>query len=301
MRVSVIDLGTFSAILLIAETRRSKLVPIVEDRATVDMSYVRGRTLSAQALDRAARAIQKFSKVIVDCNVEKCQIVATAALRHATNRDTALRKLHAVTREHIRVLSGKQEAMFSARGAIAGLKRTPANPLIVDIGGGSTEILNPSASVFRGLPIGAVWATDQWRVGAPRGCQRRELHFLASAEKAALDLDASALGTFGGVIGVGGTITTLAAIEAGLSRFDVKEVHGRVLTSEWIGATAAQLSASPERRIKQLVPFDTSRSRVLLAGTYLWSAVLNRLNIDRVTVSARGLRWGVAAHLAGTP
>lgn len=299
MRVSVIDLGTFSAILLIAEARRGKLVPIVENRATVDMSYVRGRTLSAHALERAARAIQKFSQVIAENNVSKSRIVATAALRHATNRESILQKLRAVTRERIQVLSGKQEALFSACGALAGLKRTPSNPLIVDIGGGSTEILKPSAGVFRGLPLGAAWATHQWRAGAPRGYQRRELHFLASAEKAALALDVRALGAFGGVIGVGGTITTLAAIEAGLKRFDVTKVHGRILTSDWIGAIAAQLSASREQRIKQLVPFDPSRSRVLLAGTYLWSAVLNRLNIDRVTVSARGLRWGVAAHLAG--
>lgn len=301
MSVSVIDLGTFSAILLIAEKRQGKLVPIVEDRSTVDMSYVRGRSLSAQTLDRAARVILKFSKVIANCNVEKSQIVATAALRHATNRDTALRQLRSVTRQHIQILSSKQEAMFSARGALAGLKKFPRNPLIIDVGGGSSEFLKPSANVFRGLPIGAAWATDQWKSRSPRDRKRRDLHYLARAEKAALDLDAKALGAFGGTIGVGGTITTLAAIHAGLTRFDVTKVHGRVLTSDWIGAMAVQLSASREQRIKQLVPFDPSRSRVLLAGTYLWSAVLNRLNIDRVTISARGLRWGVAAHLAGMP
>lgn len=301
MRVSVIDLGTFSAILLIAEIRRGKLVPIVEDRATVDMSYVRGRTLSAQALNRAARAIQKFSKVIEGSGAEKSMIVATAALRHATNRISVLKQLRALTRQRIQVLSSKQEAMFSACGALAGLKHSPRNPLIVDIGGGSSEFLKPSTDVFRGLPIGAAWATERWRDRAPRENSRRELYYLACAEKAVLDLDAGALGGFGGAIGVGGTITTLAAIHAGVKRFDVTKVHGRVLTSDWIGAIAAQLSASPEQRIKQLVPFDPSRSRVLLAGTCLWSAVLNRLNIDRVTVSARGLRWGVAARLAGMP
>lgn len=301
MRVSVIDLGTFSAILLIAEARQGKLVSIVEDRATVDMSYVRGRTLSAQALDRAARAIQKFSKVFEESDVEKSVIVATAALRHASNRVSALRELRAVTRQRIQVLSGKQEALFSARGALAGLKKFPRNPLVIDIGGGSSELIKPSTGVFHGLPIGAAWATELWREGAPHEHNRRELYYVACAEKAALDLDAKALGAFGGTIGVGGTITTLAAIHAGLKRFDVTKVHGRVLTSNWIGAMAAQLSASREQRIKQVVPFDPSRSRVLLAGTYLWSAVLNRLNIDRVTVSARGLRWGVAAHLAGMP
>lgn len=301
MRVSVIDLGTFSAILLIAEARRGKLVPIVENRETVDMSYARGRTLSGEALDRAARAIQKFSKVIVDCNVEQSRIVATAALRHATNRDPALRKLRSVTRQRIQILSGRQEAIFSARGALAGLKRTPPNPLIIDVGGGSSEFLKPSANVFRGLPIGAAWATKQWKSRAPRDRKRRDLHYLARAEKAALDLDARALGTFGSAIGVGGTITTLAAIHAGLQRFEVAKVHGRVLTSDWIGAMATEFAAAPERWIRTLVPFDPSRSRVLLSGTYLWAAVLNRLNIDRVTVSARGLRWGVAAHLAGMP
>lgn len=299
MRVSVIDLGTFSAILLIAEEQQGRLVPVHEERVTVDLDYDRGRAISAKGIERAVKAIRKFDRLTAKLDVEKGLIVATAALRHATNRYRVSRELREVTALTIRVLTEKQEAQFAAHGALIGLKSIPANPLVVDIGGGSSEFLQPHANAFRGLPIGAAWATKRWSENCPRDRKTRELYYLACAEQAVLDLDTRSFTAVGDVIGIGGTITTLAAIQAKMKVFDVAAVHGSSLTSDWISTTAAQLAGLPEAGIRKLVPFDPSRARVLLAGTYLWSSVLNRLNIDRVTVSARGLRWGVAAHLAG--
>jgi exopolyphosphatase/guanosine-5'-triphosphate,3'-diphosphate pyrophosphatase len=101
------------------------------------------------------------------------------------------------------------------------------------------------------------------------------------------------------MIGVGGSLVTLAAIHLGLSEFDPKRVHGHVLRRKWLAETADRLAQMSQNEIAALIPFDSRRARVLTAGTFLWSAVLDRYDADRVTVSVRGLRWGVAARLAG--
>jgi exopolyphosphatase/guanosine-5'-triphosphate,3'-diphosphate pyrophosphatase len=301
MRVSVTDLGTFSAILLIAEVRDGKLVPLCEHRQTVDLAYERGRIISRAAILRAARVIRKFDRLSTGYRADAGLIVGTAALRQASNRFAVIRELREVAPYAIRVLTDKQEAQFAARGALIGLRRTPKDPLVVDIGGGSTEFIRPQTNAFRGLPIGASWTTKAWNENRPRDSAKRDLYFLACAERAVLELDTRLFSGVGELVGTGGTITTLAAINRKLKTFDIPRLHGHILKSDWISAMAAQLSVMSERSIRPLIPFDPSRASVLAAGTYLWAAVLNCLNADRVTVSTRGLRWGVAAHLAGLP
>lgn len=301
MRVAVIDLGTFSAILLIAESKRGRLVPLHEARRTVDLEYSSGNTLAPSGLKRAADAMHRFDRVLREFEVDRGLIVATAALRHATNRSAVLLGLRKDSRLPVRVLTTKNEAEYSARGAVIGLPRVAPSSLVIDIGGGSSEFIVAKTGIMSGLPTGAAWATREWSRSAPRGHAKRDLYYLAAAEKSVIHLNASKFGKVGSIVGLGGTITTLAAIKHRMQEFDVKRVHGTTLSRDWIDSLATVMSSMPETSIRHLVPFDPSRARVLLAGTYLWSAVLNRLNADRVMVSARGLRWGVAAHLAGLP
>ena len=301
MRVAAVDLGTFSAILLIADVKRGVLVPLHEERKTVDLEYSPAGAISGRAVGRAMRAVRRFDRISRDHQVDCGLVVATAAMRHASNRNTVLQELRTATSLPIKTISVRQEANFSARGASFGLSRIARSSLVVDIGGGSSEFIHPKTHIFRGLSIGAAWATKAWGRNAPRDRAKRGLYFLASSERAVLGLDIRRFGTIEGVIGLGGTITTLAAINKRMRTFEVKSVHGSILTADWIAATGSEMAGLSQAALRDLVPFDTSRARVLLAGTYLWSAVLNRLNTDRVTVSARGLRWGVAAHLAGLP
>ena len=301
MRVAAIDLGTFSAILLVAEVKRGRLTTLLEERRTVDLEYGASNALTLPAIRRAADALRRFNRKVKEFEVDRGMIVATAAIRHARNRSQAVEKLKGESSLPFKILSAKREAEYSAKGALIGLPRAAPITLIVDIGGGSSEFIKMPIGTFCGLPIGAAWATKAWSPGAPRGRARRDLHYLTSSEQSVLALDTKRFGDIATVVGLGGTIATLAAIRHRMRSFDIDTVHGTSLSRAWIECLAAEMSAMPKQLIRELVPFDTSRARVLLAGTYLWSAVLNRLNVDRVMVSARGLRWGVAAHLAGLP
>jgi exopolyphosphatase/guanosine-5'-triphosphate,3'-diphosphate pyrophosphatase len=102
------------------------------------------------------------------------------------------------------------------------------------------------------------------------------------------------------LIAVGGSAVTLAALRARHKRLHPAKLHGRSLNQRWLLSTARRLSAMSTEEIARLIPFDPKRSRVITAGTFLWAAVCNRFDAERMTISARGLRWGVADQLAGS-
>lgn len=299
--VCAIDLGTYSAILLVAQVRRGVLRPIREVRRTVDLARTPGSSITRAALSRTARIIRDFDRMAQSYRVANGLVVATAAVRNARNRSEVLRTLKSSISFGIRVMTPRQEAELTAAGALVGLKKRHIDPLVVDIGGGSTEFIRPLSGVFAGVPVGAALATRRWKSCMPQRRAARDLYLTLCAERAFKHVDPARFGSIETVIAVGGTAATLAAIKSGAQSFDIDRVHGTTISYEWMAAFAAMLSQMSLRQISRLVPYDPSRARVLCAGTYLWCGVLNRLNIDRVTVSARGLRWGLAARLAGIP
>ncbi|HWO56018.1 MAG TPA: hypothetical protein VNN55_00445 [bacterium] len=301
MRVAAIDLGTFSALLLIAELRRGRLHPLCEERRTVDLTSDRHGRLPTEAVRRAGRVLSRYDALARQHGVSAGLVAATAAIRAAGNRAAVVEQLRRATSFPVQVLSARREAALSARCALSGMRGATAQRLVIDLGGGSTEILEPVSGVFRSFKIGAARATDQWVTHAPKNPAARDWYYLGCADRAFLTLNPDVFRDTSAIVGVGGTLTALAALAAGLRRFDPEVVHGRVLSADWIGATAAELARLPIARLRKLLPYDPARARVIVAGTYLWAAVLNRLNARRVTVSARGLRWGVAAQLAGLP
>ena len=301
MRVAVCDLGSFSGLILIAEKRGRSLRAICEERHTIDLSYHPGaRNIPKGALERATDVLIRFRMLAVKNKCERVAVVSTAALRDATNRKGATRFLESQTALRIRVLSPREEARITALGAVTGLRTVAGNQLIIDIGGGSTEVTRYPSFAFRGVPLGAARATAQWAGSLPKNPAERD-RILRGLSLAAVQGLRPPRADLSRVVAVGGTITALAAMRKKLRTFAPERVHGTVLSSAWITQTAADLSKESMAGLRRGLVFDPERARVIVAGTYLWSAVLNRLGITRVVVSARGLRWGMAAILAEAP
>ena len=299
--VAVCDLGTFSGLILVARRSGSRLTALLEERHTVDLlsDSRMARRLGREALDRAARVLSRFEEAVRHFNATRSAVVCTSAVREATNREQFADSLRRMTKHPLRVLSARHEATLSAAGAVTGL-RSPTRPtVIVDIGGGSTEvsIRNGTRSRLWLVGWGAARATEAWKWASTRPLKQRVEFYTQEASRIMDDLPAK-WGASARVVGVGGTIVTLAAIHAGLSEFDAKRLHGLTLTTAWICDLSERLAAMNRRTIAGLVPFDRDRARVLTAGTFLWAGVLNRLGANRVVVSVRGLRWGIAACLA---
>lgn len=297
--VAACDIGTFSGLILVAKYARRRWEPLVDEQHTIDLlaGGAKGDRLSTDAIGRARAIVARFDQLAQEHECERGAVVCTAATRSAPNRDEMLRTLRSVTKHRVRAISAKREGALSARGALIGVPKRRSTTIVVDVGGGSTETMTQAGDgwTFRGIPWGASRATAAW---ADQGLTASDL-----MEKGRDLMSSLRLPEVTGrlrLVGVGGTISTLAAINARLRRFDIIKLHGRILKSEWIERTANRLTGLTEAQIARLIPFDPKRARVLTAGTFLWAGVLNRFGASEITVSTRGLRWGVAAELVDT-
>lgn len=300
-RIAVCDLGTFTGLVLLAEASESRLTPLIEERHTIDMLSGSGRKsrLGRNALRRALTVIRRFQCLADDQSVRKGAVVCTSAVREAPNGREFAELLKRETAYPVRVLSAQQEARLSALGATTGMRPSQRPTVVIDIGGGSTEVVfcGSGRTRFRLMPCGAARATAAWdRLISSSSKSRAEVY--AKCSQAVFGDLPNVGATPPRVVGVGGTIVTLAAIHSRLKTFDAGLLHGAVLTRKWITTAANRLVDLDQRAIVRLIPFDPDRAHVLAAGTFLWAGVLNRMHADRVIVSVRGLRWGVAARLA---
>ncbi len=299
--VGACDLGTYSGLILIARRARRGWSVLAEEQHTLDLlgdGVDRGR-LPYSAIARAEGLVQRFDDLTERHACDSAAVVATAALRNAANRSEIVRRLRQSTRHPVRVLGTRREGVLSARGALIGLPRFRGHSIIVDIGGGSTEAIRETDTgfVFRGVPWGASKATAAWFGDQPTKRQQSRIDLMDEADAVMRGLPGWNRARDQRLVGIGGTIVTLAALQARHRRFDPQNLHGRELTRSWLERTAKRLAGLSRSQKEHLIPFDPRRARVITAGTFLWAGVLNRFDVDRVTVSARGLRWGVADYL----
>ncbi|MBI5868996.1 MAG: hypothetical protein HZB43_12045 [candidate division Zixibacteria bacterium] len=297
---AVCDVGTFTGLILVVRSSGARLTPVVEERYTIDLLSGKGPSghLTGVALERAGKVARRFVQVAEEQGADKGAIVCTAAVRDAPNGSQFAGSLQKLTEYPVRVLSARREAALSVLGAISGLKVSASPTITVDIGGGSTEVVftDKGRMRFRLINCGAVRATAEWGRAIGRSTVRSNQYHRLS--ELVFDDLSGLRGRVPRVIGVGGTLVTLAAIHCRLKSFDSRRLHGTTLTLDWIAEMADRLAAMDQRAIRRLIPFDPHRARVLTAGTFLWAGVLNRLHANRVIVSVRGLRWGVAVRLS---
>ncbi|HUU45226.1 MAG TPA: hypothetical protein VM118_05785 [Acidobacteriota bacterium] len=297
--VGVCDLGTFSALILIAQLRRGSPVALAEERHTVDLARGRDRygALSEAAICRATRVLRRFDALTRRFHCDATAAVGTAALRAASGRSRLLRRLHVAGRHPVTVLSAPREAELAALGARSGLPPSTRSVPVVDVGGGSIEVVDPAGQLARGFRVGAATATVSWAAGSPRRRSERAAYFRRLAQRRLRRLVLLPRPSEGFIIGVGGTMATLAALAEGRGVFDPAALHGKTLTAEWVNDVAETLATLPTADIAAMIAFDPARARILTAGTFLWAEVINRLCVRRVIVSVRGLRWGAAIRL----
>jgi exopolyphosphatase/guanosine-5'-triphosphate,3'-diphosphate pyrophosphatase len=298
MRIAVCDLGSFSALFLVVEKRHNGLHPLHEEHLTIDLSYRhKTRLINGAGVSRARRVLRKFSTLVARFACDASAVVTTAAVRDATNREQVLKALNRSSPAGIKVLGPRAEARLAASGALIGLRASHLPSVVVDIGAGSTEV-TWSTGVVQGIPMGAARATEAWIADLPAHAKDHDEYYRMCAARVVRGLSLEGVPKSPRVVAVGGTITSLAALKCQMCRLDVDRIHGMSMSRHWVEKTARFMSRLSQADLRTYLCFDPERARIIVAGTYLWAAILGRLDAKRVTVSARGLRWGVAAKLA---
>lgn len=310
MRVATIDIGTNSVLLLIAERRGEELVPVLE-RATITR-LGRGvdatRELDAAAIEATLACLAGYAAEIARAGVDRVGAVGTSAMRDARGGEDFRARAGALLGETPRVICGREEAELTFAGALAGLAALPlGGPVVVfDLGGGSTEIIRGHAGdgeiVERAvsLDVGAVRLTERHLRSDPSPAE--ELEAVRRDARAALAEAGegwrSAAGAAPIVVGVAGTVTTLAAYTLGVVPYDAGRVHGAKLDAAVIAAARAELARLPLKERRAIPAIDPKRADVIVAGALIVEEVLAWAGAGELVVSDRGVRWGLAKRLA---
>jgi len=303
VRVAVVDIGTNSTRLLVADTgdgveeldRRSTVTRLGEG---VDAS---GR-LGDAPQQRVLAVLEEYAESIERHGCEQRLAVMTSAVRDADNGA----QFAATVRERFGLdastLSGDEEARLTYLGATAARDRGDATPLlVVDIGGGSTELVTGAGGEMdfhASTQAGVVRHTERHLHTDPPA--REAVEALARDVRAVFEaaVPSEVRERVRAAVAVAGTATSVAAIDAGIEPYDPTRVEGRVVDASGLAGISATLAALPLEERRTVPGLHPDRAPTIVAGTILLAQVLDAFGLDRFEASERDILWGVAIDAA---
>jgi exopolyphosphatase/guanosine-5'-triphosphate,3'-diphosphate pyrophosphatase len=310
MRVAAVDCGTNSIRLLVADVdpAAGTLTDVERSLEIVRLGEGVDRTgrLAPAALGRTLAALRGYADRITALGATRVRMVATSATRDASNRADFVAGVTAVLGVAPEVVTGAEEARLSFAGATADLPGTIAPPyLVVDIGGGSTELVLGGAGPQRGqvvaersVDVGCVRLTERYLHDDPPTAD--QVRAATAAVDQALDEAARTvpLDQAATLVGLAGSVTTVAALHLRLDAYRADLIHHsrvgagdvREISEELLAADHAQRAASPV--------LHPGRVDVIAAGALVLRRVLDRTGLPEVVVSERDILDGVALSLA---
>jgi len=308
VRIAAFDCGTNAIRLLVADVYVGTSEPIrdvVRDMRIVRLGEGVDRTgeFSPVALERLFAALEEFREVMDTAGPDRVRFVATSASRDVSNRAEFARGVERLVGVAPEVISGREEAELSFLGAVIGLPHLPAPPLVFDIGGGSTEFI-------LGGPQGQPSASTSVDIGCVR-LSERHLHSdpATNAEIAAVRADArEAIGRAADtvplrsaacLVGLSGTMTTVAAMAHGHTAYDPLLLHGLAVSRAQVDDVTARLLAMTAAERAALPFMHPGRVEVIGAGALILQAVLEATGSAEVIASEADLLDGIAFRLAG--
>jgi exopolyphosphatase/guanosine-5'-triphosphate,3'-diphosphate pyrophosphatase len=300
MRLTSIDIGTNTILMLVADVTPDGTVSPVRDEqviARLGKGVDAHRRITSETSDRVLRFLQDYKAISESLHSEKIIACGTSALRDASNTREFIRFVKEKLGLEITVLSGEQEAELTYRGAVSEFSSLGADqPLaVLDIGGGSTELTTGIGASVTGtvsLDLGCVRLTERVLLSSPPTTPALN-HAISEVREAVLSLPL--LSPQIRLIGVAGTVTTLAAIDLKLESYVRSRVSGHFLTIEAIELVFNRLkSHTLEQMAREFPQIESGRADIILAGIVILVESMRRFGVRGITVSDRGLRYGMA-------
>ena len=303
-RVAAIDCGTNSIRLLITDITDDTEAEIVREMRIVRLGQgvdATGR-LADEAIERTLQATREYAELITMLGADRVRFCATSAARDAENADEFADAVESILGVRPQVLSGEEEALASFVGATRGLG--PTRTLVVDIGGGSTELVLGEDAVVKwstSLDIGSVRLTERFLPSDPPPVA--EVTAAMNHLDSELTPAVAGLEPVASVVGVAGTVTTVAAHALGLPSYDRDAIHGARLSVDELQSAClslAQMSVADRRALPFMHP---GRADVIGGGALVLDRVLELLPLDSdsVVISEHDILDGIALGVAGQP
>ncbi len=300
--VAAVDCGTNSTRLLVGGpdgAPRARLMRITRLGQGVD----RDRRLAPAAIERTVAVLREYRAVMDGHGVERVRMTATSAARDATNREGFFAAAAEVIGVRPELLSGEEEGRLSFAGATAELAPETGPWLVVDIGGGSTELIGgPSPdggpTAVRSLDVGCVRLTERYLTSDPptpaqvAHARRQVATLLEQAER-----DEPEFRTGRTLVGLAGTVAALAAVDQGLEAYDRARVHHYRLRRDSVERWLATLAGEPAAARRRRPGMEPQRADVIVGGTVVLAEIMRHFDFDTCLTSEADILDGLVASL----
>lgn len=297
---AAVDIGTNSVILLVFDHKIGGIEAVIDKPFGVKLgeSFYASKSISKEALVRFESCLKEIKFLLDKHQVKKVKAVATSAMREASNAE----EVHEIAARYglrdIEVISGEREAELTLRGVTSAWPQRQVDRVVVDIGGGSTEIVVSQLGQvdLRSLPIGVVRLREAG--GRKDLLSALEIAQLKSQIVEELSSQVSCLKVErpAEMWAVGGTSVALAMLSLN-SEFNANKIEGTVLSTDYVDSKTQELFALTVEQRKFLPGIDLARLETLPYGAVILRACMEALKKDFVSVSTRGIRYGLALEI----
>ena len=300
-RVAVIDCGTNSIRLLIAETSGSTIKELIRTMEIVRLGQGvdENKAFHPDAINRTLLAVKSFKEIIDKNKVDKIRFCATSATRDATNRNLFIDGVRDILNVQVEVIPGEEEAALSFTGATYQLDQGAGPFLVVDIGGGSTEFVYGDKKVMsaKSVNIGCVRMSERHLISQPPTMDQ-----IASA---IVDIDIAItqaavsvpINSAKSLIAVAGTATTVAAAALDLSKYDRDAIHLSKISADKVHKVAQMFQSMSKSEISALPYMHEGRVDVITAGSLVLSRVMAATGAVEFVASESDILDGMAFSL----
>jgi exopolyphosphatase/guanosine-5'-triphosphate,3'-diphosphate pyrophosphatase len=305
-RLATVDLGTNTVRLLVVEAVGGLWRALHEAQRITRLGEGQGAAcgLLEAPMERTAAAVAEYVDQARQLGASEIRIAATSAVRVAPNGREFVRRLEALTGGPVEVISGEREAGLMLLGVSAGLPRLPGSFVVFDIGGGSTEFVlaaDGRPALAKSLRLGVVSLAERFMDGGPVDWERYAQMSREVGERLERELpEGIRTSAATALVGTAGTVTTLAALDLGLARYEAARVQGHVLTREAVERQLARTGNLALHERARLPCLEIGRADVLIPGIAVCLATMAVLGFGSVIVSDWGLREGLLCELLGT-
>ncbi|MBA4313358.1 MAG: Ppx/GppA family phosphatase [Chlorobiaceae bacterium] len=296
MRIAAVDIGTNTILLLIADVDDNGNIHLLDHQqqfprlgSNVDGSQI----INPEIFDKVASIINDYKTISHNLRVDSFIVCATSAVRDAANQNIFLDFIESECGCKIMVLSGKEEAELTFLGGTSGFRFPPEETVVLDIGGGSTEITQYISGELKGesLQIGAVRLTERFFLHSPP--TNLEIKSAKEDIAAHLSLIQNPPSSLKFVVGVAGTLTTLACLAQGIKHFQIEKIRGYHLSPRNVDLWTATLLSLVPTEILKLSDATIGRVDIIGTGALILDEMIKKFGFQDIIVSERGLRHGM--------
>jgi exopolyphosphatase / guanosine-5'-triphosphate,3'-diphosphate pyrophosphatase len=302
---AVIDIGTNSVKLLVAEVSGGRVDPLYEgsEQTRLGAGFYETHRLSPEAIGKTAEAVRAFLENAQRFGPVTLHIIATSAARDAVNQTDLANAIRDATAKELAVISGEQEADWAFAGVASDAHLAQQPLLVMDIGGGSTEFVvgtKGERRAGRSFQVGTVRLLEKFSPSDPPTPSEREKCLAWLRAFFTADVQPFLKQHLGGerptLVLTGGTASILARLKWQLLHYDRERIEGTVLHTGELAQQTAQLWSLPLDERKRLPGMPASRADVIIMGAAILEAAMEALAFDAARISTRGLRYGALLH-----